>query len=536
MSADSAAAGAELLARARLLHGNGRHVDAESAVLSALAKSAEPATAYRLLASIEKALARPEREARALGQALAMCEAETSDDTAQLWTRLAVLRARLGYLQESLHAYEHAVAAQPGYLPAHQGLARMRFALQDLDGVQQSVTELQRRFPEHAFTHLIAGHMLKALGDTPAATECYARALERNPDLGEALYNLVDLAPPDVDNPLAAHAAVLASRVDLAAADRINAGFAYARILDRAARYSDSFHELRRANELARDVLAHQGIVYHPPGVEARFGRTMTEYPEQTFCLTLDPLPVGVTPVFVVGLPRSGTTLVEQILASHPDVQAGGELPFARDCEYRFRVSRVTAGRDGPVNPADPVDAELLESARERYLDALFERGLDGPWIIDKLPANFEIAGFLRSIFPHAPVIHCVRDPHATCFSLYKANFGAHEPWYHDLVHMAHYYGQYRRLMAHWAKALTAPFLEVAYEELVLSPDARIPALLEAIGLPFDPACFEFYRHNRPILTASHAQVRRPIYTDSIDHWRHYTDWLGPLAALPPVK
>jgi len=535
VSSDSAVTAAELLARARHLHDSGRHVDAEKAVLHALAVSAEPAAAYSLLANIERALSRPEREAAALEQVLATRTVDASSDTAQLWTRLAVLRAQLGNLQESLHAYEHVVAEQPGYLPAQEGLARARFALQDLDGVEQSVAELQRRFPELAFTHIIAGHMLKARGETSAALECYARALERNPDLGEALYNLVDMAPPAMDNPLATHAAVLASRGDLSAADRINAGFAYARILDRAGRYRDAFRELRRANDLARDVLAGQGIVYRPSEIETRYGRTMADYPAQACNATLDPLPVDLEPVFVVGLPRSGTTLIEQILSSHPDVQAGGELPFARDCEQRFRAGRAAAGRQGPVDPAEPLDADLLEAARERYLDALFERRLEGPWVIDKLPANFEIAGFLRSMFPDAPVIHCVREPHATCFSLYQANFAAHEPWYHDLAHIAHYYGQYRRLTAHWAKVLAAPLLEVKYEELVRNPGTRIPALLEAIGLPFDPACIEFHRHKRPILTASHAQVRRPMYFDSIDHWRHYADWLGPLADLPPT-
>ncbi len=534
MSSGNAVTAADLVARAGQLHNSGRHVDARTTVLDALSLSAEPAAAYRLLASIEQALSRPEREATAIEQALATSAVEASGDTAQLWTRLAVLRARLGNLQESLQAYEHVVAEQPGYLPAHEGLARVRFALQDLDGIEQSVAELRRQFPELAFTHMIAGHMLKAKGNTSDATECYAQALERNPDLGEALYNLVDLAPPAVDNPLAAHTAALASRCDLGPADRINAGFAYARILDRAGHYRDAFRELRRANDLARDVLAGQGIVYRPSAVAARFARTMADYPEQVRGVTLNPLPVDLKPVFVVGLPRSGTTLVEQILASHADVQAGGELPFARDCEHRFRAGRAAAGRDGPVDLAVPMDAELLESARERYLDALFERRLDGPWVIDKLPANFEIVGFLRSMFPDAPVIHCVRDPRATCFSLYKANFAAHEPWYHDLVHMAHYYGQYQRLMAHWATVLAAPLLEISYEELVRNPETRIPALLEAIGLPFDPACIEFYRHDRPILTASHAQVRRPIYSESVDHWRRYASWLGPVTDLAP--
>ena len=256
--------------------------------------------------------------------------------------------------------------------------------------------------------------------------------------------------------------------------------------------------------------------------------------PDYTFCSALEPLPIDLALVFIIGLPRSGTTLIEQILASHGDVHTGGELVFARKCEHEFRERRTATGRTGPVNPADPVDAELLAAARERYIDSLFERDLDGPWIVDKLPANFEIAGFLRLMFRDAILIHSRRDPRATCFSLYWANFGSHEPWYHDCEHLAHYHRQYRRLMVHWNNVIPAPFIEVVYEDLVRDPKARIPALLKAIGLPFDAACLTYYDHERLILTASHNQVRRPIYTSAIDHWRHYFEWLGPLKDLPP--
>ncbi|HZW59418.1 MAG TPA: sulfotransferase, partial [Woeseiaceae bacterium] len=174
-----------------------------------------------------------------------------------------------------------------------------------------------------------------------------------------------------------------------------------------------------------------------------------------------------------------------------------------------------------------------LEDARERYVEALFARGLSGPCVVDKLPANFEIAGFLRLLFPNAPIVHAVRDLRATGFSLFNANFGAHEPWKYDLDDLAHYLREYRRLMSHWRAVLPGPFIEVAYEELVADPGQRIPALLTAVGLECEPACLEFHRQSRPIMTASHAQVQRPAYTDAIGHWRHYADWLGAVAQLP---
>ncbi|MDZ7669338.1 MAG: sulfotransferase [Gammaproteobacteria bacterium] len=196
---------------------------------------------------------------------------------------------------------------------------------------------------------------------------------------------------------------------------------------------------------------------------------------------------MDVTPIFVIGLPRSGTTLIEQILASHPRVEAGGELTAAMQCEQEFRQQRHAAGRTGRVEASDATDRALLETARERYLEALFERNLDAPFIVDKLPANFRIAGFLRLLFAAAPIMHSRRQGAATCFSLYNANFAGHEPYYHDLEHLAHYYGQYRRLMQHWHEVVEPPLHTVHYEALVTDPARQIPALLHAPVLDQHP-------------------------------------------------
>lgn len=524
--------GFDLLSRARVLHNKGRYADAEEVLTRALVAGAEPVAVYSLLADIQRALDRPTREAHALEQALAAGASASSDNPALHWTRLGAIRASQGDLASAVAAYEQAVHTEPDNLAAWYGLAQARLALQDLEGARRSVELLVRRFPEVARTHLLAGHLHKVFGDTAQARDCYRRALEREPNLGEALYNLVEMAPPAPDDSIAARAAEISSCDELPAPDRINAGFALARILDRAGQHAEAFEHARCANSLARDELSARHIDYVPTHAEQRMTRTIAEYPARSFRAALEPLPIELTPVFVIGLPRSGTTLIEQIVASHGEVQAGGERVFARRSERHFRESRAAAGRSGPIDPANNIDAELLEAARERYVEDLFESGLDASWIVDKLPANFEIAGFLRSIFPDAPLIHSVRDPRATCFSLYWSNFSAHEPWYHDLGHLAHYYGQYSRLMAHWRSVIPGPFIEVVYEDLVRNPEEQIATLLRMIGLSFDPACVEFYRHERPILTASHAQVRKPMNTSAIDHWRHYAEWLGPLRDL----
>ncbi|MBD3646379.1 MAG: sulfotransferase, partial [Pseudomonadales bacterium] len=354
---------------------------------------------------------------------------------------------------------------------------------------------------------------------------------KQDPILGDALYGLVDLALP-TDDDIASLAAELANRNDLAPADSINARFAHAKILDHKGEYAEAFKFFDQANTTAMDDLAARGIRYEREEVEARIDRTIKMYPADSFEKLTNPLPIELTPIFVLGMPRSGTTLFEQILASHPDVEAGGELIFGHQCERWFREERLAVGRSGRIDLANDDDRALLEAARERYIDALFENDLDGQWVVDKMPANFEITGFLRMLFPDAPIIHTLRDARATCFSLYTANFSAHEPYYHRLEDLAHYYDQYLRLMAHWRAVVPAPFIEMSYEDLARAPGEQIPAMLRAVGLSEHPDCLQFHRHERPVLSASHAQVRRPMYTDAIDHWRHYESWLGPVAEL----
>ncbi len=523
------------LERARQLCRAGRHAAAEPALLAALETAIDiKPEAYRLLADIERALDNPGRELRALEGLLAVLRAQDDPTVAaRLWARVARLRGRLGDAQGALAAWQSASAAAPDALVLQQGLARARFAAQDLDGVRSSASELLEQFPEHSFAHLYQGHLQKALGETAAAAASYRRALELDPQCGEAIYNLVELPEGETGDALRAQAMALAERDDLPPAERINAAFAAARILDRERRFREAFEYLRRANEWARSESERSGRRYDRAAAEARVAQTIAQYPRATFSAAIGALEVEFMPIFVIGPPRSGTTLIEQILSSHSRVEAGGELTAAPRSESEFRRARAAAGRRGPVEPAHPVDAGLLEAARERYVEALFERGLSGPLVVDKLPANFEIAGFLRAMFPDAPILHSVRDMRATGFSLYSANFGAHESWYHDLGDLAHYLQLYRRLMRHWQDVIKPSLVPISYERLVREPEAQIPALLELAGLAFEPSCLEFYRSARPILTASHAQVRRPAYTFAIDHWRNYSDWLGPVAALP---
>ena len=168
---------------------------------------------------------------------------------------------------------------------------------------------------------------------------------------------------------------------------------------------------------------------------------------------SLEPLELDLKLLFIVGMPRSGTTLVERILSSHPQVSAGGELTFMQDCLTKLLASRQAAGRTGSIDLADEADRNALLELRESYLDRLFERDLDSEYVTDKLPANFSALGLIRLLFPDARIVHCIRDPVAVCWSLYSAHFGVHVPYNASLDYLVHYYGNvYTKWMTHWRR------------------------------------------------------------------------------------
>jgi tetratricopeptide (TPR) repeat protein len=232
-------------------------------------------------------------------------------------------------------------------------------------------------------------------------------------------------------------------------------------------------------------------------------------------------------PVFIVGMPRSGTSLVEQILSCHRDVHAAGELrdigKLAKDLGLRF--SKEDSGAESPPN----LDSAALNAAASRHLDRLHGLGGNAQRITDKMPYNFLNLGSIALLFPRARIIHCRRDPIDTCLSCYFQNFATGNFFSFDLAHAGHYYRQYERLVAHWKTVLDRPMLEVRYEEHVGEPEKVCRGILDFLGLEWDPACLRFHESRRFTKTASRDQVRKPIYTSSSGRWQNYERHLGPL-------
>jgi hypothetical protein len=228
-------------------------------------------------------------------------------------------------------------------------------------------------------------------------------------------------------------------------------------------------------------------------------------------------------------MPRSGTTLVEQILASHPAVFGAGELLRVGEIAQRL-PSALGSRLDYPLCLAD-FSQQAADAAAQEYLDYLQSlSGGEATRVTDKMPGNFMHLGLIDLLFPGARIIHCMRDPLDTCLSCYSQNFNGHE-YTHDLSHLGHFYRDYQRIMQHWRGVVRVPVLEVQYEALVEDPEPGSRRLIEFCGLPWDDSCLRFYENKRTVVTASYDQVRRPIYKTSTERWRNYERHIDPLKA-----
>ncbi len=481
--------------------------------------------AYCELARVYEAGGEPGRAEKTLLRAIEI------DPLAQtLWRQLGTLRSKLQSLRGAVDAFERACALDQQDVACRIGYAWALMADQDISAASAVCNSVLETSPDQPDAHLIAGHIHNIMGRSAAAADSYRRALQIDPRRTDAMYHLVDLAPPPLSDELARTLQGLREDFSLAARDRANVSFSLARIHEHAGHVENAMAHYQVANAAAAGVMKQLGIAYDPKRMEAETARKMELFAPAAFAEELAPLSLDIKLLFIVGMPRSGTTLVERILGSHRQVAAGGELTFMQDCLTKLLASRQSAGRHGSIDLTNEADRTLLLELREYYLDRLFERGLDGEYVTDKLPANFSALGLIRLLFPQARIVHCIRDPVAVCWSLYIAHFGVHVPYNATLDGLVHYHGNvYRRWMNHWQGLLADRIIEVRYEQLVSAPDREIRSLVARCGLAWDDACLGFHRDEHPVFTANMRHARQPVFTGSVDRWRKFADYLKPL-------
>ena len=323
----------------------------------------------------------------------------------------------------------------------------------------------------------------------------------------------------ETDRPLVDRMRVLAERPGLDVLPRINVHFGLGKAYDDLGDYAEAMRHYEAANRLrAMSVrLDRAALAAKYDNLIAGFTADALERARQA--LARPTCPGNDLPVFIVGMPRSGTTLVEQILSSHPAVAADGELNFWGDRLRGWDASRIGAGEAG-----------TLVKAAEDYRAELRQIGPEALRVTDKRPRNFELLWLIRLAFPDARVIHCRRSPVDTCLSIFFANFSARQDYACDRGDLVFFYRQYERLMDHWRRALPPDrFTEVEYETLIADREAETRRLIAFCGLDWNDACLSPERNGRVVKTASLWQARQPVYTTSVERWRRYEPWLGEL-------
>jgi tetratricopeptide (TPR) repeat protein len=457
--------------------------DAERLLRHALKQSEHIPLAWRGLGPTLLALGRLE-EAAAGARHLAKIEPENP----QTWITIAAVSARLLRQEEALAAYEQA--------------ARLK--------------------PQEPRLLMSIGHVHKTLGRRRESEAAYKAALEVSPGLAEAYWSLADLKNYSFSDAEVATLRELLSPGKCPSSDEAQLHFALGKALEQRHQYPDAFAHYAKGNARRR-----LDAPFDIENFERRTARIREVFTTAFFAERSGGGASSNAPIFIVGLPRSGSTLVEQILASHSLVEGTMELPNVLNLVREF--DDLSPARDGYPESVRAAPAAQLRTLGNRYIEETGPLRVGRPHFTDKLPNNFSHIGLIHAILPQAIVIDARRHPMDSCLSTFKQHFAEGQTFSYDLDDLGRYYRCYLALMDHWDAVLPGKVLHVQYEELVRDPETNIRRLLEHCGLPFEPACLAFHQTRRSVRTASAEQVRQPIYTSGVGYWQHFARELEPL-------
>lgn len=433
---------------------------------------------------------------------------------------LGVIDSALGNDHEAFESLERALELKPSNTRVLGDLLLAQRALGDYDGALARAQKAIRRKAKDPYLLNNAGILNQELGRMEEAAGLFRQALRLDPAFTSAHANLVGCQRyADCDHPDIRAMERLLDK-GMGPEERANVHFALGKACNDCGDYAAAFEHYRQGNLLTPvrfDVKAFRR------GMQAE----MKVYDKAFFASRKEFGSDSTVPIFIIGMPRSGTTLVEQVLATHPRVVGAGErrelgtiphrLPGETDCreEYPYCVRHATA--------------DQVQGLADWYLERIRQGAEGADHIVDKSMGHFAILGLVALMFPHARIVHVVRNPLDTCLSCYFQNFSARPDWAFDLETLGRYYRYYRELMAHWREVLPVPVLDLSYEALTADQEMQSRALFEFCGLDWDPRCLRFHQTERPVQTASSWQVRQPLYKASVDRWVQYAAHLQPL-------
>jgi tetratricopeptide (TPR) repeat protein len=477
---------------------------------------------------------------------------------------MAELAGRLGRYQDAENLLRRALELAPAFAPARANLATVLYkqnrpaeAIAELDRLQGADREANRnleaaalgrigsyeeaiglyeqvlaRFPGQAKVWMSYGHILKTVGRQADSVAAYRRAIDAAPGLGEVWWSLANLKTVAFDDAdIAAMTGALAG-AHLGEEDRFHLHFALGKAHEDRGEAEAAFGHYAQGNRLRR-----AGIDYDPDEISGHVRRSRAFFTAALFGSRAGQGHPAPDPIFILGMPRAGSTLIEQILASHSQIEGTMELPDIPALAKRLSARKLKTEASAYPECLADLDAAALAALGAEYLEGTsIQRKTDRPFFIDKMPNNWAHTGLIRLILPNAKIIDARRHPLGCCFSNFKQHFARGQGFSYDLAELGRYYADYVALMAHIDAVQPGRVHRLLYERMIEDPEAEVRRLLGYLGLPFEPACLAFHENARAVRTASSEQVRRPINREGLDQWRPYELWLAPLKdALGPV-
>jgi tetratricopeptide (TPR) repeat protein len=515
-----------LMALAAEHHKEGRLKEAEQLYRRILRQRPRNVDAMRLLASIALKAGQGNEAEQLLERAISI-----APDFVAALLDLGHLRKDQDRIEEALECFDRAIALEPSNPQAHfqrgATLAPAALTHEAIDAYQKCLALR----PTHVGALLGLGHLLKAVGRYDEAVASYNACIRQRPDLGETYWSLANLKTYRFSDETVSAMERRARGGGLTVQSEVNFLFALGKAYEDRREFDHAWTYYQEGNSKQRATVS-----YDPLQTESMNDRLVRVFDRDFLQSHQGAGLADPAPIFILGLPRSGSTLLEQILASHSQVEGTSELPYLNRVAGWLNRNRV----DGINYPeaTRELRAENLRSLGKDYLRlAHMHRRSGAPRFIDKMPNNFPNVGLLALILPEAKIIDARRHPLDACLSCYRQLFAKGQNFTYDLTEIGEYYLQYQRLMDHWADVLPGRVLTVQYEEVVSDFPKQVRRLLEFCGLPWDDACLRFYESDRPVRTPSSEQVRQPIYDRSVGHWLNYAQHLDELlAVIEPIR
>ena len=381
------------------------------------------------------------------------------------------------------------------------------------------------KMPGNPTLHLSVGHALKTVGNQAEAIDAYRQAYRVRPDFGDAYWSLANLKTYCFADSEIEQMREIEHRTSTNLVDRYHLCFALGKALEDRGEFGDSFAYYERGNQLKRDELG-----YDRHRITAEMQLQKRHYGPELFEHFKGSGHQSPDPIFILGLPRAGSTLLEQILSSHSEVEGTLELPNILALAHRIDGRRrIGEEANYPGNLVDLEKDQLAEFGEAFIRDTRIHRKAGTPFFIDKMPNNFRHIGLIHLILPKAKIIDARRGAMGCCFSGFKQLFAEGQEFTYGLTEVGTYYRDYVQLMDHWDTVLPGKVLQVRYEDVVADLESQVRRLLDFCGLPFEQACLDFHQTDRAVRTASSEQVRQPLYKSGVDQWENYSDHLDPL-------